>query len=72
MIWYNYCVLNKSGENMLSFGKSEKDLKLPLGPVWLMNAIAEYKGKQELYEKQSPQVLKSIFSWDNTFRLQRI
>lgn len=33
---------------------------LPLSSVWLMNSIAEYKGKQELYIKQSPQVLKSL------------
>lgn len=37
-----------------------EDLKIPLGSVWLMNAIAEYKGKQELYAKQSPQVLKTL------------
>lgn len=36
------------------------NVKLPLSAVWLMNSIAEYKGKQELYEKQSPQVLKSL------------
>ena len=34
--------------------------KLFLSSVWLMNAIAEYKGKQELYAKQSPQILKSL------------
>jgi hypothetical protein len=32
-------------------------IKLPLGSVWLMNAISEYKGKQDLYAAQSPQVL---------------
>ena len=37
-----------------------EDIKLPLGSVWLMNSIAEYKGKQELYAKQSPQVLKTL------------
>lgn len=37
-----------------------EDLKLPLSSVWLMNALAEYKGKQELYAKQSPQVLKTL------------
>lgn len=37
-----------------------KDLKLPLGSVWLMNTVAEYKGKQELYATQSPQVLKTL------------
>ncbi|MCB4792516.1 MAG: hypothetical protein LHV68_11620 [Elusimicrobia bacterium] len=39
--------------------KNDK-IKLPLGSVWLMNSVAEYKGKQELYDKQSPQVLKSL------------
>lgn len=34
--------------------------KLPLSSVWLMNSISEYKGKQELYAKQSPQVLKTL------------
>src|SRR3989338_9096332 len=33
---------------------------LPLSSVWLMNSIDEYKGKQELYAKQSPQVLKTL------------
>ena len=36
------------------------NVELPLSSVWLMNSIAEYKGKQELYVKQSPQVLKSL------------
>ena len=36
------------------------NVELPLGAVWLMNSVAEYKGKQELYVKQSPQVLKSL------------
>ena len=39
--------------------KREK-IELPLGSVWLMNAIAEYKGKQELYAIQSPQILKTL------------
>ena len=34
--------------------------KLPVSSVWLMETIAEYKGKQELYTKQTPQVLKSL------------
>ncbi len=37
-----------------------ENVELPLGSVWLMNSIAEYKGKQELYAKQSPQVLKTL------------
>lgn len=35
-------------------------LKIPLSSVWLMNGIAEYKGKQDLYKAQSPQVLKTL------------
>ena len=34
--------------------------KMPLSFVWLMNGISEYKGKQELYTKQAPQVLKTL------------
>jgi len=37
-----------------------ENVKLPLSSVWLMNSIAEYKGKQELYAKQSPQILKIL------------
>ena len=43
---------------MLSF-KNNK-IELPLSSVWLMNSISEYKGKEELYTKQSPQVLKTL------------
>lgn len=43
---------------MLSF-KNNK-IELPLSSVWLMNFISEYKGKEELYIKQSPQVLKTL------------
>jgi Fic family protein len=45
---------------MNSFRKTDKDSQLPLGAVWLMNSISEYKGKQELYARQSPQILKSL------------
>jgi len=45
---------------MNSFKKTTKDLNLPLGAVWLMNSISEYKGKQELYKKQSPQIIKAL------------
>jgi len=45
---------------MNSFRKTEKDLRLPLSVVWLMNSISEYKGRQELYSRQSPQLLKSL------------
>jgi Fic family protein len=36
------------------------NVKLPLSAAWLMNSVAEYKGKQELYARQSRQVLKSL------------
>lgn len=36
------------------------NVELPLSAVWLMNSVAEYKGKQELYTKQSPQVLRTL------------
>ncbi len=45
---------------MMSFKKTGKDLRVPLGAAWLMNSIAEYKGKQELYIRQSPQILKTL------------
>jgi Fic family protein len=37
-----------------------ENIELPLSAVWLTNSIAEYKGKQELYAKQSPQILKTL------------
>jgi len=43
---------------MNSFNKEKADL--PISSVWLMNAISEYKGKQELYAHQSPQILKAL------------
>ena len=34
--------------------------QLPMSSAWLLNAIAEFKGKQELFTHQSPQVLKAL------------
>ncbi len=45
---------------MMTFRKGLRDFKLPLSTVWLMSDIAEAKGRQELYTKQSPQVLKAL------------
>jgi len=45
---------------MKSFIKKGKELKIPAGAVMLMNDISEFKGKQDLYAKQSPQVLKAL------------
>lgn len=39
--------------------KNDK-VNLPMGAVWLIASISEYKGKQELYTRQSPQVLKTL------------
>ena len=36
------------------------NIELPLSSVWLTNSIAEYKGKQDFYAKQSPQLLKAF------------
>jgi Fic family protein len=37
-----------------------RDLSVPMSTAWLLNDIAEAKGKQELYTRQSPQVLKAL------------
>ena len=33
---------------------------LPLGTVWLIESLGECKGKQALFEMQSPQMLKAL------------
>ncbi len=46
---------------MMSFRDGRlRDLRLPLSSVWLSNDIAEAKGRQELYTRQSPQVLQAL------------
>lgn len=46
---------------MMSFrGGRLRELALPTGTVWLMTDIAEAKGRQALYVKQSPQMLKAL------------
>lgn len=46
---------------MMSFrGTRLQDTKLPLPIVWLLETLAESKGRQQLFEKQSPQLLKSL------------
>lgn len=37
-----------------------RDHQLPMSTAWLLNDIAEAKGKQELFTRQSPQVLKAL------------
>jgi hypothetical protein len=36
-----------------------RDFTVPMSTNWLLNDLAEAKGKQELYTRQSPQVLIS-------------
>jgi len=57
--WYTEWYINKHGDKYMNSFKNDHP-ELPLSSVWLMNAISEYKGKQELYTKQSPQVLKTL------------
>ena len=46
---------------MMSFrGTRLQNTKLSLSIVWLLESLAESKGRQQLYEKQSSQVLKSL------------
>ncbi len=46
---------------MMSFRDHRlRDLTVPMGTNWLLNDLAEAKGKQELYTRQSPQVLKAL------------
>src|SRR3989338_3677207 len=49
-----------SGEQKTMNSFKQNSVNLPLSSVWLMNSIAEYKGKQELYARQSLQVLKTL------------
>ena len=37
-----------------------RDLSVPMSTAWLLNDISEAKGRQELYTRQSPQVLKAL------------
>jgi len=46
---------------MMSFrNKKLKNFAIPAGSVWLMTDIAQSQGRQELYTKQSPQILKAL------------
>jgi Fic family protein len=46
---------------MMSFrGSRLQEMQLPLGTVWLMEELAEAKGKHAVYEHQFPQLLKSL------------
>ncbi len=46
---------------MMSFrGGRLGDYSAPASTIWLISAIAEAKGRQDLYAKQAPQILKAL------------
>jgi Fic family protein len=45
---------------MMTFRRGLGDFRPPLSTVWLTNDIAEAKGRQDLYTRQSPQILKAL------------
>src|ERR1051325_953351 len=46
---------------MMSFRDNRlRDFAVPMSTNWLLNDIAEARGKQELYTRQSPQLLKAL------------
>jgi Fic family protein len=46
---------------MMSFrGLRLFELRLPQGMVWMLETLAESKGRQQLYEHQSPQILQTL------------
>lgn len=49
--------------------QSLRKFAVPMSTTWLLNDLAEAKGKQELYTRQSPQVLKSLREMGETRKL---
>lgn len=45
---------------MKSFGSETISRAIPVSLLWLHGKVMEYRGKQELYEKQRPEVLKTL------------
>jgi len=45
---------------MMSFRGRLKDFRIPQSTSWLLTDIAEAKGRQALYKKQAPQILKAL------------
>ena len=45
---------------MMTFRSVLPHFRLPMSKVWLLSDIAEAKGRQELFTKQSPQLLKAL------------
>jgi len=44
----------------MSFRGDLRRLTLPVGTSWLLAHVAEAKGRQQLYTRQSPQLLKAM------------
>ena len=44
-----------------------RDFAVPMSTNWLLNDLAEAKGKQELYTRQSPQILKALREMATSF-----
>ena len=34
--------------------------QIPMSTIWILNELAEYRGKQDLFTNQSPQKLKAL------------
>jgi Fic family protein len=45
---------------MKSFTKRQLEIEIPLGLSWLLGSVMEYKGKEELFSRQKPEVLKTL------------
>jgi Fic family protein len=46
---------------MMTFRNNRlRDFAVPMSTNWLLNDLAEAKGKQELYTRQAPQLLKAL------------
>lgn len=59
----NGYVEQKGDQVMMSFrNRKLENTPIPMGIVRLIGSINEYKGKQNLYKQQSPQVLESLRS----------
>lgn len=58
---HHRAVRSASATAMMTFRNQRlRDLAVPMGANWLLNEIAEAKGKQGLYTHQSPQILKAL------------
>jgi hypothetical protein len=45
---------------MKSFSKEQSAVEIPLGLSWLLGSVMEFKGKEELFSRQTPEVLKTL------------